>query len=667
MTDVSTQSLNSGWSSFVLILATTIPLILVWKPLRYFINEYRLYKRCQQYPNIVVYKGNSSASASERKSDDGIVGLVMLIGIWLFRALLSFLRFVMDSFITLLTSAINKKEKERSNAEETPTPLSSSKEITDYTVTSSSDIGNQPQLPSRRSIRHSIPMEARNNGAKVQRAQTGKQNFIVMRQSEEIFESSNQQTEKVDQPMQNGLHSMASAPAMQERPRSILRKRERSSANSRPSKHHSQTQMVATTSTLATVPKPFVFDSSSLSEKMRKRRLNGENIMGYNAITTGEGDEGISRKRRKLNVGRMPLQGCVARHPRAGAWQTTKILDKREREEREERLLRSMSRKRVKRTEETSKLAAPGTASTVAPAASTPAFTFGQTAAPTAKQETPATVSTPVPAFQFGGNTVAKPKEGESGGAEKKPEPATKAPAVSFGNTTTATTTTAATSDKAQAPAPSASAASFQFGAPSADTKPKDRPAQQQPPTFGVAPASTSTSAAPSAPAAAATSFGAPLVAPPASSFGAPSVPAAAAPTFGAPSAAPPAPSFGGFSAASAAPTQAPAPSTFGAPSAPTTFGAAPSQPAKPAAAAPFSFGNTKENTNPGGFNSKFQAAAPSNGFIKPQVPNAPTSGFGGSNFGGMPVGFSAGAAPPAATNGASARRMARRARSRRR
>ena len=661
MTDVSSQSVNSGWSSFVLILATTIPLIVCWKPLRYFINEYRLYKRCQQYPNIVVYKGNSSATASGPKSDDGIIGLVMHIGIWLFRALVSFLGFVMGSFITMLTSAMNKKEKETSNAEETPTPLSSSKEITDYTMASSSDIGKQAQLPSRRPVHHSVSKDAVTNGAKAQLAQTARQNFIIRRQSEEIFESSNQQTEKVDQPMQNGLRSMASAPAMQERPRSILRKRERSSAHSRPSKHHSQTQIVATTSTLATVPKSFVFDSSSLSEKMRKRRLNGENVMGYNAIATGEGDEGISRKRRKLNVGRMPLQGCVARHPRAGAWQTTKILDKREREEREERLLRSMSRKRVKRTEETFKLAAPPTASTVAPAASTPAFTFGQTvattstAAPTAKQEAPATVSTPAPAFQFGGNTIEKPKQGESGGAEKKSEPAANAPAFSFGNTTTATTDTAAKSDKVQAPAPSAPAASFQFGAPSADTKPKDQPAQQQPPTFGVPPASTSTSVAPSAPAAAAPSFGAPSAAPPAPSFGAPSAPVAAAPTFG------------GFGATPAAPTQAPAPSTFGAPSGSTTFGAASSQPAKPATAAPFSFGNTKENTNPGGFNAKFQAAAPSNGFMKPQAPNAPTTGFGGSNFGGMPGGFSAGAAPPAVTTGASARRMARRARSRRR
>ena len=141
----------------------------------------------------------------------------------------------------------------------------------------------------------------------------------------------------------------------------------------------------------------------------------------------------------------------------------------------------------------------------------------------------------------------------------------------------------------------------------------------------------------------------------------------------------------------------APAPA-FGA-AAPTAFGAAPipattnqfgaPTPGPATAPAPqFQFGNTKENTNPGSFNSTFQQApAPSSGFLKPQPTNGnyapplgmnggfsagasnggPVASFGADSAGGM-SGFSAGAgAGPVATTGASARRMARKSRVRRR
>ncbi len=779
----STQFITSfAWSSVVLILATTMPLFLFWKPLRNIINEYRLYKRCQQYPYIVVCK--ESASTSGRKSDDGIVGQFFRIGIWLVSNLFLILRFMIGTLITVLLSTMNKKEQE--TIEESPTLLSGSIETEEQT-TNSADSGSQVKLPSGRSVHFSVSEDSSKFDSNINRSQSEKQNSYVMMPSEDIFESSNHQTEKANIPMQHGKRAVASAPFVQERQSGGFRRR-RSTVDSRPSNHRSQSQKVATTSTQTTVTKPIVIDSSSLSEKMRKRRSNGERIMGYNAIT-GEGDEGSSRKRRKLNVGRMPLQGCVSRHPGAGAWQTTRILDKREREEREERLLRSMSRKRAKPTVEPPKPAAPATASITAPASSTPAFSFGQTPAaastpaPTAKQDAPAAAATSAPAFQFGATATAKPNEGASSAAEKKSEPA-KTPAFSFGATTTNATTSsdkapaaAASASTPAAPAPPAPAAPFTFGATAGatggDTKAKEQPAKAPAFTFGSTPAAAPTATTPAAPAQAPPSFGTNGVSStntasssaPAPSFGAPAAamqaapapafgatpaapapafgstpaapapafgatpapsfgaPAAVAPTFGATSAAPapafgatpaapalafgstPAPAFGATPAAPApafgstptapapafgltpapafgaapapafgtapapafgAPAAAPAPAFGGFTAAPaTTFGATPSQSAKPANGASFSFGNTKENTNPGGFNSGFQASAPSNGFLKQQPTNAPTPGFGGSNFGGTP-GFSAGA-PPAANTGASARRMARRARSRRR
>ena len=662
----SLQSTSSGWSPVVLMLAVAIPLFLFWRPLRYLINEYRLYRRCQQYPHIIVCK-DSSAATSERNSN-GIVGLITQIIVWLLRALLSFLGFVTNIFVTALTSKISKTES--TTADQSLTELTgSSIETTTY-----SDTGSRVQSSSLRSHYHSSASNDTNQVTIVERKEPSKEKFHVPIQSEEIFASSPQTNEIYHHQNRKGLSFMTSKPEAQQSPSDSIRTSE-STIRSRPQSQYPQTRIVPTATALATVTKPVVFDSSSLSEKMRKRRLNGERIMGYDAITGG-GNEGQSRKRRKLSGGRMPLQGSTVRHPRVGAWQTTRILDKREREQREERLLRSLSRKRVKPTVEVSK-PAPSTAtstSTAAPASSTPAFTFGQTPASTstkpptaapaaAKQEAPAATSAPAPAFQFGASG--------SGTAEKKSEPAAKAPAFSFGNTSTST---AAAPDSSKAPAASAPApaAPFQFGASSSGTSTnpttKSQPTDQGAFKFGAAPAPATSSAppsfgaAPSAPTPAAPSFGASTAtsAAPAPSFGATSAtPTPAPPAFGAtPAPAPAAPTFGAAPAPSGFVAPAPAAPSFGS-STTTSFGApAPSsQPPKPAAAPAFSFGNTKENTNPGGFNSSFQAPAPSNGFLKPQPTNTATPSFGG---------FSAGA-PPASSSGASARRMARRAQRRRR
>ena len=79
---------TSGCSSFVLILAAAIPLLLFWGPLRELINDYRIYRQVQKYPHIVVYKNNS------RKGYNRISGVAVLIGRLSLKALITLFGFV---------------------------------------------------------------------------------------------------------------------------------------------------------------------------------------------------------------------------------------------------------------------------------------------------------------------------------------------------------------------------------------------------------------------------------------------------------------------------------------------------------------------------------------------------------------------------------------------
>ena len=93
---------TSGCSSFVLILAAAIPLLLFWGPLRELINDYRIYRQVQKYPHIVVYKNNS------RKGYNRISGVAVLIGRLSLKALITLFGFVKYSFLALLTSVFAK-------------------------------------------------------------------------------------------------------------------------------------------------------------------------------------------------------------------------------------------------------------------------------------------------------------------------------------------------------------------------------------------------------------------------------------------------------------------------------------------------------------------------------------------------------------------------------
>ena len=518
-----------------------------------------------------------------------------------------------------------------------------------------------------------------------------------------------------------------------------------SSSHSSLPKHRWSSEMRATMLT-AVAPTQAADVNSSLSEKMRKRRRNGENNKGYNIIE-GVDIGGTSRKRRKLNTGRMPLQGCVTRRPTKGAWQTTKILRRREREEREERLLRAMSRKRSKPSSEKPKHIAYTPKSSVSPAISTPALKFGQTTTDTSttsgvskeQNDTSTSTSKPESTFQFGSNgfgALSHPKvEVAIDGAERKSEPADKSSGgFLFGNTSTTTINTSASQKKTEIPSTTNSKSAHQYhsksisGDSNYQSNTKNQPSEELPPKVGITPSTSTASAAPflganasdstqgqstfctvnqastvtntsSSRAEPKLSFGTTKKSITQTSSGAASV-APAVPSFGGNAPAAPitatimgstGPSFRAQSATVQASGGITAPTTnFGAPNTvqPTSTCAPPhqlgTQPTK-LQNAHMSFGNTKENTNPGSFNSTFQASASSNNFVKLQATNGnlnlPLGMNGGfapgiENSGAKPgfFGVSAGTAPgfstgtvPVAATGASARRMARKNRNRRR
>ena len=655
----------------------------------------------------------------------------IILGIYLFKAFFWLCGIMIDIFLAVFTSVMS--ENKPRTVESPVRQLASPGKTRGFTMYHAETGGLSVQRP-----RHHSTLEKEFDiDDRVQRVRPVEYNFMVQKQSEEIFESSPEPTGNHDLVMRKDQLLKSSERPIERRSNEKNRKVKTVSQYS-PFKRRLPSQSVASMSTAVALTLP-VDISSSLSDKMRKRRLGEGENKGYSIVTGGD-NGATSRKKRKLNTGRMPLLGCVARRPTKGAWQTTKILHKREREVREERLLRAMSRKRSKPSLEKPEHLASAPTSTVSPALSTPGFKFGQTnvvtstSSPISKEKSASFAAN----FQFGsnGNGALLPSkiEGTTVASERRSESAAQSSAgFSFGNTSPNAVNNDTSGSKTQAPNASDPPSVPQFRLKTNDgSDNKIKPSEQVPLKLGLKHSTPADSAAPFLGAAVSDSTNVkptitavdPAVTvasisstkeEPKLSFGTTQAALTQAPT-----AAPAAPSFGGNS--SAAPTSStvagssgpsfgtstPAAPVFGATAAaPINFGAssdrgtansfgsgsshqptntsAPSyqlgsQPAK-SASIQMPIGNTKENTNPGSFN----ATAVSNGFSKPQAINgnfnpplgmnggfatgtgngAPTPAFVGVNAGGMP-GFSAGAAPVAAT-GASARRMARKSRNRRR
>mmetsp|Transcript_18375 Transcript_18375/g.37694 ORF Transcript_18375/g.37694 Transcript_18375/m.37694 type:complete len:709 (-) Transcript_18375:1050-3176(-) len=704
-----------------------LPLVVFfWGPLLRLINEYRLYRRCKQYPHIIVCKDKSksklrASSLSNRIIKECILPMVGLLWNVLFWCCSKILSNTIGAIIWTLTSIftttninIKNEESSRTPEHEVPpqhikhqplsTPAPKEKEERTIKSTSTRVRISSDSLPAT-AVSFPKTTSPLTSDSHLPETNTKPDLFLKGETSKSYRSSSTTTTTKQyyynvrvpvpDQRQLEGGHKSSPQPPpnskkIDQRQRVPKRQSTISLALQRHSSifHGENVDEIARTkATKRRLPSPMAaaltqgqhnamhmqIDPSSLSEKMRKRRLNGETpkgISGNGSVVPRQQDGGAaSRKKRKLNSGRAPLQQYIARRPAVGAWKTAKAMDKREREEREERLLRGMNRKRSKHTPTTEKLktasstsTSTGTESAIATnahsntntlvptstSASAPAFSFGQTQTPTKTNATPVSTSTPVPAFQFGNNnnkqapfnpTSTQPTQGANNGvaaaaAASKSEPAYQAPpAFSFGSVSASVTIS------------NANAVTN-----SGKRKPEPTPA----PTLAPVPIVPKFGSASSAPA-----FGAPAPTPSATAFGAT---APAPPTFGAaaPSTANAFGASSGFAAASA-PQQS---SSQGFNQ--MSFG---TQVAKPAISQP-SFGNMKENQ------------APASGFLKNQPSNmnshSPLGVKGGfsagasygtamPSFGGSGVGgFNAGKAPVVATGTASARRMARKSRTRR-
>jgi hypothetical protein len=826
MTDLLLQSSSKssgGWSwwPIVVLLFIISPLVLFWGPIRRLIHEWRLYRRCQKYPHIVVCKKQENSKnqkqllalrhlreKAERIANNLIKRWLLPITAFLFTALGKICSLMLDRFLAVLTFKKSGTSTDETEIPSTTQPASAKEEQREEEVATTKFLHGFKEH-SLESVSSPLPVHGSSQKEVTHRSpKTSKYYYNIQGQSTDLFESSESSSESSsttednkhakkkrlhDLPSKQSSHSEACTkpPSQQQQQQPLNISRGNNITRiSGSSKRKFSSPIMAAATTVALTESMCIDSTTSLSDQMRKRRLNGENI----ALQQNNGVV-ESRKKRRLNSSRTSVFQGVARRQTGSFWQSRKPLDKREREEREERLLRGMNRskrtkpndkpiienpKLVTGTESTTAAAATNQFTAAAPttaAVSGPAFNFGQagsinasdkqgteitaTSSATSSASAPAPAPAPAPAitnqftaaapttaavsgpaFNFGqaGSINASDKQGtEITATSSAPAPA---PAITNQFTAAAPTPAAAsaptfnfgqaganTSEKKQA-APDLvskpSTAPLQFGgnleAVKDSTAINPQPSSQAPPSttantvvattvvnqpsFAFGSGSTSAPAGAPAPTTASTQV----------QFGATagqgnnsvttsqqSAPAQGI-TFGSlPGSAPaPAPtagltqnqfgSTGQFNSAAALSSQQSGSTQgnqFGAPSTNQSFSGFAPSPAPAAASqqsvtqgfnqntfgSQTSFGNTKENTNPGMFNSTFQQSSTassgimppaSNGFSKPN----PTNGNNTPPFGmnaQAPPSFGAGAGGPVASSGASARRQQRRSRTRRR
>ena len=747
MTDLLLQSKSSVWSRPIIVVLIFIisSLVLFWGPIRRLINEWRLYRRCQKYPHIVVCKKQENSKNQKqwmtlrrhlrakmaRIANNVIKDWLLPIVVFLFAAVGKIFGLILDRFLTVLTFKKSSTSTDGIEIPSTTQPVSAKGEQREEEVTTTESLhGVKENL---RESTSSLPVHgtARKEVTQIS-PKTTKYYYNIQGQSTDLYESSESSstTEDIKHAKNKRSHDLPSkqssysksytkpSPQQQQQQSLDISRGKNLTRISGSSKRKFSSPIMAATTTAIPTAAMCIDSTTSLSDQMRKRRLNGENI----------GVVVESRKKRRLNSSRTSVFQGVARRQTGSFWQSRKPLDKREREEREERLLRGMNRsKRIKSNDtpiiENPKLVT-GTESTDPPA--TNQFTVA--AAPT-------TAAASGPTFNFGqADAQASDKQGtEITAATSAPAPApAPAPAVTNQFTAAAPTPAAASAptfnfgqagantseEKQAAPALASkpSTAPLQFGAPQKLEAVKDstvtnsQPAANtvaaqtvvnQQPSFAFGSGSTPASAGALAPTAVSTQvqFGA---------AGQGNIPAQGI-TFGAPAPAPaPAPTagltqnqFGSAGQFNSAASSQQSGNQFGAASANQSFSGftpspAPAEISQQSVTQGFnqntfggqtSFGNTKENTNPGMVNSTFQQSSTasngnmptaSNGFSKPDPTNgnnsAPPFGMNapappsfGAGIGGPVATFGAGAGGPAASSGASARRQQRRSRTRRR
>ena len=436
MTDLLLQSKSSVWSRPIIVVLIFIisSLILFWGPIRRLINEWRLYRRCQKYPHIVVCKKQENSKNQKqlivtlrhlrakmaRIANNVIKDWLLPIVVFLFAALGKIFGLIFNRFLVVLTFKKSSTSTDGIEIPSTTQPVSAKGEQREEEVTTTESLhGVKENLLESTS---SLPVHgtARKEVTRIS-PKTTKYYYNIQGQSTDLYESSESSstTEDIKHAKNKRSHDLPSkqssysksytkpSPQQQQQQSLDISRGKNLTRISGSSKRKFSSPIMAATTTAIPTAAMCIDSTTSLSDQMRKRRLNGENI----------GVVVESRKKRRLNSSRTSVFQGVARRQTGSFWQSRKPLDKREREEREERLLRGMNRsKRIKSNDtpiiENPKLVT-GTESTDPPAtnqftvaaapttaaASGPTFNFGQADAKASdKQGTEITAATPAPA-----------------------------------------------------------------------------------------------------------------------------------------------------------------------------------------------------------------------------------------------------------------------------
>ncbi|KAG7348350.1 hypothetical protein IV203_017055 [Nitzschia inconspicua] len=384
----------------------------VWKPLRDITNEWRLQRRMQQYPHMMAlckspYKKGGETPRKDGKKAKEDVDIGALVNDWMNRCFLMVVQFTLEvlallfrktfgiimAFVIMIGSLLpTRQECGAHEIHET----SQQQETSPHSI-----IKNGQQFPASDSRTTPSTSAAAQNG-QVQNIQSQTVVGSLSRTKNPVTASP---TTLHGEAIAVEKHSYIQQPRRL-RPLSPSQRLRRISTQP-PVKSTENQWLVsqdAPKNHQIVAPGPSILanrvvriDTSSLSEQMNKRRMNGEEITFG---TTG------AKKRRLVN-GRASLHGC-ARRPLLRA-----RLNKRVRAEREEIILEGMSRKRSK----------PSPATTVEPStAVTPTLppnqfgTGNHAPVPAAHSkidlETPAATANPAP-FVFGQGDTSAPSSSQ--------------------------------------------------------------------------------------------------------------------------------------------------------------------------------------------------------------------------------------------------------------
>jgi hypothetical protein len=493
MTDLLLQSKSSVWSwpIIVVLLFIISSLVLFWGPIRRLINEWRLYRRCQKYPHIVVCKKQETSKKNQKQlmtlrrhlrakmariANNVIKDWLLPIVVFLFAALGKIFGLIFNRFLVVLTFKKSSTSTDGIEIPSTTQPVRAKGEQREEEVSTTTESLHGVKENLREST-SSLPVHgtARKKLTRIS-PKTTKYYYNIQGQSTDLYETSESSstTEDIKHAKNKKSHDLPSkqssysksytktSPPQQQQQSLDISRGKNLTRISGPSKRKFSSPIMAATTTALPTAAMCIDSTTSLSDQVRKRRLNGEHI----------GVVVESRKKRRLNSSRTSVFQGVARRQTGSFWQSRKPLDKREREEREERLLRGMNRsKRIKSNDkpiiDNPKLVT-GTESTDPPAtnqftvaaapttaaASGPTFNFGQADAKASdKQGTEITAATSAPAPAVTDQLTAA-----------APTPAAaSAPTFNFGQ---AGANTSEEKQAAPALASKPSTAPLQFGAP---------------------------------------------------------------------------------------------------------------------------------------------------------------------------------------------------------